>query len=251
MECRTVRLIVDLLPAGDSELDASDRQEVKDHLASCPECASRALTERQADAQIGQAMRAVIVPEGYRSRLLTRLDQERRDWYRRWPMRHARLSAAAAALFIALVGLGAYWFLRPLPVVLLSDKRDEWDRMVQAPPAQVEEWFAAQGLRTAAPPGWDYANNLRDYSIVELDGKRVPRLLFINAKNDIAFVYILSASQFDLARCGNQTDDGSGRYSVVVLPHPTTSKIAYLVQFTGGSLDAFLAPEAGGGPVGG
>src|SRR5262245_27895079 len=113
MDCSTARLLLAFSRPNGSELEASAVAALDTHLAECSECGSLARAEHQAERRLALAMRDVSVPAHFRERLLTRLDAERRAWYRRLPNRHPRLAAAIAAFLLLAVGLVVYAAIRP------------------------------------------------------------------------------------------------------------------------------------------
>ncbi len=244
MDCKTARLLLDFARPRTPELEADETEVLETHLAECPECGTLAQVERQADERLRLAMQDVTLPEDLRGRLLTRLDAERRLWYWRLPRRHPRAAAAVAALFLFAVGLMSYWLMKPLPVISL-DKYLE-DENIQAQREDVEQWFAERGVKIVAPRGFKYSL-LDSYGFAEVAGKRAPHLLFVGEPNQgrtyLAHVYILSAGQFDLKASLTQPRVGSGKFTVELRPNPDDPKTAYLLKYTGGSLDWLLENE--------
>src|SRR5262245_36359440 len=105
MDCKTARLLLPFLRPLAPELDPNDAEDLRAHLAGCPECAALAAAEHRVDARLAQAMRDVPVPADLSARLLDRLHVQRRSWYRR---RVIGPLTAAAAVLLALGG-GWYW----------------------------------------------------------------------------------------------------------------------------------------------
>src|SRR5690348_1108980 len=98
MDCRTARLLLAFARPRCPELDECAGEALDNHLAKCAECASLARAEHHFERRLGLAMRDVPVPPDLRQRLLTRLQIERKAWYRNLPRRHPRVAAAVAAL---------------------------------------------------------------------------------------------------------------------------------------------------------
>jgi hypothetical protein len=240
MDCKAARLLFEFLRPSSDELDASEADALHHHLRDCPECAAAARIERQADERLAAAMRNVPVPDGLHDRLLAELGRERRSWYRRWPLRQPGLAAAAALLLAALVGLVVYWTNRPRPAIDVEGVLDQALAQRSASPEMIERWFRERyGVQTVAPPQFNYAF----LDSFDLNGERLPQLLFLRGGYR-ASIRILPASRFDLTASLLQSRAGGEGYTVELLPHPTDPNIAYLVQYTGGSLDWFLAPRA-------
>src|SRR5437867_12201644 len=101
MDCRTARQLLEFARPRSLELEGSEAEALESHLADCPECGPLAQAERQIDDRVGRAMRAVVLPDGLRDRLLNGLRQDRRLARRRWFGR-----VAVAATILLAVGLG-------------------------------------------------------------------------------------------------------------------------------------------------
>jgi Putative zinc-finger len=233
MDCRTARLLLDFARPLTAELAPSEAEPFQEHLADCPDCRTLAQHERRFDEQVGQAMHAVTVPEDLRARLLVQLHHERYAWYRRRLVTPAVLTAAAAAVLLAVwIGFGGR---QPLPRPDLDFHALTWQ--MRAKPEVVEKWFRdTYKVKTAVPPQFDY-DNLFSFEMKDFQGKSVPSLLFIR-QGFTAQVYILSDKQFDL----NNLEDPVG-YPVKVLQHPASPHVRYVVIYTSDDLDSFLVKQ--------
>jgi hypothetical protein len=221
-----------------SELDADDAELLDQHLRSCTRCAEHALAERQFDDQLTRAMQAVPVPADFRPRLLTRLSAERREWYSGWPRRHLGITAAAASLLLAIVGVWLYRATRPLPTIDTTVFLNERAEQHGASSKAVEEFFRDKyRIETVAPPGFNYAF----LDSFDVNGERLPQLLFCRGTNR-AYVWILSSKRYDLATALQQPRAESGGRTVELLPHPSDLNVVYLLEYTG-SLSSFLIEE--------
>jgi hypothetical protein len=244
MDCKTARLLLHFTHPRTTELEADEAAALEGHLADCPQCGSLAQAERQADNRIGQAMRAVAVPEGLRTRLLAQLDAEREHWYRRRLLRVAGLVAAAAAL-VLIVWLGIKSKRPDSPDFTEATRQVEFVQVGGPSPETIRDWFREErGVRTVPPADLDYAL-LTYYDLAPLQGQRVPLLLFAAGKDGervrTARVYILSDRQFDISNSSDQQEVGSGCL-VEMRPCPTDRHLAYLIVYTGGELKPFLKP---------
>src|SRR5436305_2225163 len=105
MDCRTTRHLLEFARPRASELDDLDQDALNGHLAVCPDCDTMARAEREADQHLGQAIREVPIPQGLRERLMRRLRDERKAWYRRWLARGLLAGFAAAVVLVAGFGL--------------------------------------------------------------------------------------------------------------------------------------------------
>lgn len=243
MDCRTAQILMELFRPGTAELEPSEAEALDRHLADCPACAQNAGHERQSDDQLKTAMRNVSIPAGLPGRLSARLDAMQVAEKRRRLRRIAGSLAAAAAVLLA-VFLGMDWQRKHPPAVDLDDLRSCFNAEVANPSEGVQKWLQENKLRTPPPEDFEY-HFLAHYYLADLQGKRVPLLLFVRAKDasspDQARVYLLSAEQFDLnALALNSQDVESVGCKVEVLFHPTDRRYAYLVVYTGDSLEPFL-----------
>jgi hypothetical protein len=241
MDCKTARFLLVFSRPKAPELEACAAEALNDHLAECSECGALARAEHQVERRLALAMRDVPLPLDFRQRLLTRLQEERRAWYRQLPRRHPRVAAAVAAVLLLAIGLGTYAAVRPPRPVDLAAIADEWNGEVSLAPEEVQKAFEAKGFKMIVPSGFNY-QYLVSYDLQELNGTLVPHLLFVRGPHH-ASVYILSGSQFDVRAAVDQPREGSGRYTVELRPGPANSKLAYLIKYMGGSLDWFLEEE--------
>jgi hypothetical protein len=204
-------------------------------------CASLARTENQIERQMGQAVRNVPVPGDLRQRVRLRLRDERRNWYKGLPRRYPRLAAAAAAVLLVGIALAAYAAVRPPRSLDVVDLADKWNGQVPASPEEVQKAFEALGFTTLVPSGFNY-QYLDSYDLQQLAGRWVPCLCFVRGSNH-ASVYILSGKQFDIRPAVLQPREGSGRFTVELRPGPADSNVAYLIKYTGGSLEWLVEEE--------
>jgi hypothetical protein len=238
MDCRTARLLLDYARPRTAELEAAEVDALQCHLVDCGECAALAQAERMADHRLGQAMRAVVVPEGLRTRLLTRVETEYRTAKRRTWLRRAGVAALAASLLMGL-WLGIEWKNQPVSVDTDRLAYQVFEDTSNPLPDTVQAWFKSKGTDTIAPPDFNYGL-LKYYGVADLQGKRVPLLLFVQGKEQ-ARVYILSDKQFDFKDAlANPPGPGSG-CKVELRPSLKDPHLAYLVVYTGESLVPFLA----------
>jgi hypothetical protein len=208
---------------------------LEDHFADCPACARVARNERQVDEHLRTAMSAILVPNDLPTRLLAHLAAQRAAWYRGWPGRHPAWACLVAAALLLMVGSGIYWFFRAKPSIDLDIVLNDANEQLGASAQQVQQWFQGRGIRAEVPQEFNYAYVV-SYAEESLYGRRVPRLLFVRGQNQ-AYIYIVSTSQFDLRTALQQLRAGSGDYTVELREHPENRKVAYLIIYTGGSLE--------------
>jgi hypothetical protein len=236
MDCKIARLLLEMAGSRQSELDAPEAEALEDHLGDCPECRSRAETERRLDEQLGRAVRAVPVPPALQDRLLARLEADRSAWYRRQTLRIAALLTAAASILAGFL----LWFQRETPRanVELETACHAVYQQTGSPPERVNEWFQeTYGLQTVAPTGFNYSH-LKFYDLADFQGKRVPLLLFIRGEHN-ARVYILSAAEFNVDEVA-----AAPGYNVKFWHNPTDRRFAYVAVYSSERLDWFLEKDA-------
>jgi hypothetical protein len=246
MDCKTARLLLDFARPHLPDLEAPDMAQLENHLADCPDCARLAHRERDFDDSMRQAMLAVPVPADLSSRLLTHLAAERRAWYWRLPRRYPARAAAIAALLLLALGALAYWATRPLPLIDFTREQEEADPQAMASPQKVEQYFAQQGYAIVAPVEFNYTY-LDSWGIDIFKGQRVPWLRFVRGEFQ-ATVYILSARQFDLKASLDQPANSSGRFTFLLRAdpdNPDNPRFAYLIKYTGPSLQWFQDEQRG------
>jgi hypothetical protein len=248
MDCKTARLLLYFTHPRTAELEADEAAALEGHLADCSLCGTLAQSERRADNRIGQAMRAVPVPDGLRTRLLTQLDAEREHWYRRRLLRGAGVVAAAAAV-ILVAWLGISWRNDHPPAPDSEAIAGEFLTDLANPsPDTVRESFERKGFKVTAPSDSDPKEGLnyrllRYYGVARFQGKSVPMLLFTHG-NAQARVYIISYRDFDLkAALASPPGFGSG-CNIEFWPPPapenrTTPRFAFVIVYTGDSLQPF------------
>jgi hypothetical protein len=236
MDCKTARLVLEFSRPHLTEVDPSEADALRVHLAECSDCSLAAELERQADDRLGQAMRSVTVPVDLRERLLTRLDSERKAWYRRWSLRRVREAAVAATLLLAAWGGWAYWQATHRAVIDPADIIANAEELRGKQADDIERWFYQEyALRTVLPRNFNYGY-LFDLTVVDYAHQRVAFLSF--QRGDYrADVFVLTAKQFDLAACLAQPRAGSGGITVEIIPCRSDPTIAYLIKYTGPSLD--------------
>jgi hypothetical protein len=241
MDCKAARLLLAFCRPKAAELDAHEAAALEQHLAACSPCAALARAEQQIEQQLSLVMRDVPLPPDLRQRLHRRLHAERKAWYRNLPLRHPRVATAVAALLLLAIGLALYLAIRPPRPLDLAEIAEKWNAEVPASREQIQKAFEDLGFPIVAPAEFNY-QYLASYDLQVFAGKRVPHLLFLRGPN-YAAVYILSGSDFDVRAAVDQPREGSGRFTVELRPGPAHAKVAYLIKYTGGSLDWLLEEE--------
>lgn len=235
MDCQDVRLLLAFQRRAEA-VEAAERQALRRHLETCPDCAAFVQSEEATDRALGAALRDVPVPPELQARLLERLADARKP---RW--RWVAASAAAAAVLLLTLGLVGYSFLRPRPVDLDAFAYAV-DGQARNAPEQVEQWFAEAGLPMKFPPNFN-DRYLLSYDIVQFQGRSVPKLVFFREGDRcaVAQVLVLDENRFLVS-------DESGRPVDAMQPIARTTynvwpmqgqDSVYLVYYTSATLDPF------------
>ncbi len=230
MECHDVRVLLALTRRGDA-IDPTERAALQQHLHACPDCAALTHSEQVVDAALGSAMRAVTVPAGLQTRLLTRLAATRP---RRWP----RVAAAAAAVLLLVAG-GTWWAMPRATAMSEEVVVAELVGRQRVDPTEVEQWYAEHGIKMSTWGELDH-RYLWTFDIVEFRGRRVPKLIFFRDDQSppaIAEVLVLDTSQFDTHELpAQQINAGSLR---VIVERPTSDYV-YVVATSADNVHPFM-----------
>jgi hypothetical protein len=235
MDCKTARLLLDFVRPQAGEVDSAELAAFEQHVAACPECDSLVRAERGLDRAYAKAMKAVEVPASLRGRLTARLERERGDVYLRWFGNAGRVAAAAAVVVLATWAVIA-WRQSHLPQVDIDRAWDEAHSRMVAPPSGdfLADHFRRLGFEGPFPQNLNY-RLLTYYGLGELQGRRVPQLIFLAPGGGAhAEVRVLSAKQFNLANLplNQQAPEG---YPCKVEVWSDPAGCAELVDYTGGS----------------
>jgi len=243
MECRTARQLLDFARPRRPELEGLELEELEAHLADCPECGPLAQAERQMDSRLAQAMRSVSIPENLHTRLLTKLETERKVQTRK-RRRWIAVPAAAAALLL-ITWLGWKWLAKPDHFSVEEVANYELGKTFNPRAEVVEDFFLSEGIRTIAPADANYAF-LSDYYVAPFEGKRVPKLVFTDGKSTVR-VYILPVREFDVTEAvRNQPMVGSGWKAEIRFD--ASGNYGYLVIYLGEGEHLKIFPEKTGQP---
>jgi hypothetical protein len=222
-------------------LEGLELEELEAHLADCPECGPLAQAERQMDSRLAQAMRAVSIPEELHTRLLSKLETERKVQTRK-RRRWIAVPAAAAALLL-ITWLGWTWLQKPIYVNVVEVADSVQEINFNPSPSVLERHYRTQGIFTVAPTDANYQMFHNAY-VGTLEGKRVPVLYFTDGKSK-AYVYILRIKDFDVAEAfRNQQGDGSGWKAEIRFD--ASGDYGYLVIYLGEGEHLKVFPEKGG-----
>lgn len=201
MNCQDIQHLLPFVNRSSAELDAAEREAMKQHLEKCPECAELAQAERRADEAIGTVMRDVAAPAGLKEKVIARLSAERAAVPWKW----GGSIVLAATLLIA---ASLTWYMRPLPKVSYDDVLELDQRGPGWSEEQVVKHFAERGLSVEAPSDFD-PEWLRQLDVVEFKDRRVAKLTFQREfdqdRRVRADVLILPHSQFNVEQLRDGT----------------------------------------------
>jgi hypothetical protein len=199
MECHDVQQLLAFVNRPSEELDVTERDAMREHLATCPDCAARLQADRRADETFGPILRNVAVPADLKQKILHRLSANRPRPWKTW--------LAAAAVVLVSVGAAA-WAYRPLPEVNLQDlqfriAQKNWDEDA------INAFFKDEGLQVKVPGFFDY-QYVQHVDVIEFKDRRVGRLLFSRMENPaaVAELLILPKNRFKLDELMENRDEG-------------------------------------------
>jgi len=237
MDCSDARLLLHFARPLATELEESEAEALAYHLNHCTACTALDRVERNVDHHLGTAMRAVSVPPALRGRLIARLAKERDSWYRHRLLRYG--SAVAAAILVAFLGIH-YYGKQPPADVNLTAFHDQLNNVQLASADEVEKWFRDHPRVTMkAPAEFNYAL-LAEHRMADFQGQRVPYLLFQTPNGcESCRVYVLDDRKFNIRSLENQSVSG-GRFAVEWRKEPADGHVAYVIVYTGGTLQPFL-----------
>jgi hypothetical protein len=243
MDCKSARLLLDFARPQARELEAEEAEALESHLDHCPDCHSRARSERQVDDILGRAMRQVEVPAGLRDQLLVRLEKARGDWHRQRFAHAARLSVAAAALLL-LCWAGWYWVREHwvTPINLDRVANTVVNDATEDPLSRTERQLKALGADTPLPSQlFDFHLLACPPFLAELPGypgRMVPSLLFVR-NGRVARVYLIPEKA--IPKDTLRTIPG-GSFKAELLDWED-GPYRFLVIYDGGDLEWLRPPE--------
>lgn len=246
MDCRTARLLLEFDRPRAGELPADEAADLEGHLSHCPECEARSAADRQIDQHLGRAIRQVEIPVHLRPHILSRLEAQHGEWYRRWFGHGIRAAAAAAA--VALITWGWWQWRATHPPEMNVEAVAEVQNIPDNDPRELEAYFKRLGVTTALPNNLHY-DFLTAKGLAELpghSGKVVPQLVFLRLDQHArAMVYVISAKQFDLKALPQDPQLPDGYTYKLEVWHQEGAAYAYLVFHTGENVDWLKLPERG------
>ena len=245
MNCNLARM---LLAFPKADLATEDRAGLEAHVAACPHCAGLAASEAALHRAFATAMQSVPVPADLHAKLL-------RDGFAVRGARHRRTvyrwSALAAAMLLVIgVGFGGYLHTRPEIDPGTEVRRFEGDWEGRSGP--VREWLVKQDLPESLPLDFDY-RNYAFHGTGELAGRKTPVVVFHGqftngfgvVETHTARVYIADTSTFkNIDRLGEAQ---TSLARAIVKYDSKRPDIAYIIIFTGETLDPFLKRSVGTG----
>ena len=176
------------------ELDPSDAEALRAHLAACPACGPLADRLGRFDAALAAAMVAVPVPADSKSRLLAKLAAERAVRFRGRLLQGAGVAAAALLAVGLVVGLR----YEPPGKLDLNAAVADADSLARDPAPALAAFLDEQGVpfRPASPRPFNL-KLVGDFGLAPLRGKTVPAVTFKRG-DATAKVFVVSSRDFDL-----------------------------------------------------
>lgn len=238
MDCNTARMLVTFFGRQGSELAPEDAAALDAHLAGCPGCAAAVQSERAFDDRVAKAMLAVPVPPGLKAKLLDGVAAQRGSWYRQKALGLAGLATAACLLVGGAIG----YRILTAPDLVAQRVIAGHEADIKDPRGRLDRAVARHDLRFNPERAFDM-NLLAAAGQDEFQGRLVPFAYFVNnRKNAQATVYVVKDMVLNwknLPRDGSSIPGTYGLQLAVVLD-AVRGDVAYIVVYTGESLDLFL-----------
>jgi hypothetical protein len=238
MDCNTARMLATFFGRQGSELAPEDAAALDAHLAGCPGCAAAIQAERAFDDRVAKAMMAVPVPANLKARILDGVTAQKAAGYRQKAWGLAGLATAACLLVGGVIGYRIW----TAPEMTGAGTIAWVEQDIKDPQNPIDREAARHDLRFTPERAFDL-NLLAIAGERDLNGRRVPFAYFVNSrKNAWAAVYIVKDSVLNwktLPRDGSSVP-GSFGLQLAVVPDTTRGDVAYVVIYTGESLELFL-----------
>ena len=242
MNCETSRLLLSLQKPGTVARTSEELQDVRslaEHLAGCADCRSLCVRNDRFDTAIGRAMFAIPVPSGLGASIqaVIAARQAARFRYRVWS------GIALAASVLLLVGLSV-----PLVGEAAQSRRIQPAAFVASfntaesdPFEESRDWLESQGVIFSPAQPFDLSL-LTGHSLTRLQRQSVPMLRLKNPqKQVIARIYVLRSEDFNLKNLNPESLISEyGVQVALVADALQPDRLAYLVVYTGDSLEPFL-----------
>jgi hypothetical protein len=177
-----------------------------------------------------------------RQNVLGRLAAERGARHRR-QFGHVIRGLVAACLLVGVVWGGFVWLSPGPPALKVDEVVDEANNRFKSPldAESVAASFRAQGINVPLPPNVRWIYLASPPGVTEFQREKVPLLVFFHRDGERyygshAYVYILSAKQFDLKKLSVDTKSSGGYpYRASVVRH--NDEFAFLIVHTGNDWD--------------
>jgi len=242
MKCETTRLLLSLHEPGrtaKSPEETRDEQSLALHLTECPEC--RAFSEENArfDAAVGRAMFAVPVPAHLGTSISIALEARRVARVRRRVWSGVGIAASALlaiGLTVPIVGEVTQAKKVDPSVFVAYSLNAESD-----PFQETRDWLETQGVTFMPTEAFDLTL-MTGHSTARLQRQSVPMLRLRHTQKQVfARIYVLKSEHFDLKNLKPESlITEYGVQIALVADALQPDKVAYLVVYTGDSLEAFL-----------
>jgi hypothetical protein len=236
VDCNLARRLLPFSRTGGADLDAADRASLAHHLEACPGCAA---ADRAFDANVGRAMRAVPVPNGFSARLHTRLLAARMAFYRGLALRGLVIACIAVAVW----GGWSMWRWPSLDAGLVAHQTYQMSGLSRSDAearASATEWLRTAGAGLQAPEEFDY----RLLSFVcrsDFQGvNAVPTLVFARGGATLRLHVVRENAFKNLGDLRDAVEDGG--CTVEPRRYDSMPGWVFIAVTSGAPLDAFRLP---------
>lgn len=238
MDCNCARLLLMFAGRDRTELEAGDRAQLEQHLASCPECGPAAHADSRHDELLARAMTAVPIADGARARLERQISAARSRWWRQTTLRLGALGVGSV-LAVTLV----YSSTRPMldlsaAAAEANSQSGLWKSDGQAL-TEANEQLRALGAPAVAPADFDY-RWLKRIERSDSHGVYSAPTLYFTRDDAYAKVVLVSVGQFkNLRELADLVGEESGCW-VAIRPVPDHSRLFFVITSYGKPLQFFL-----------
>lgn len=238
MDCNAARALLPLALHSPDAPSGPEAAILRDHLATCAECDALFRSEARLDAHLGRAMRDVPVPVSLKQQILSRLEAERLQLWRRRLWSSTRGLATAAAL---LLSIGAVWWWLSLPRTSFDGQESHVAFNITRPTNQeaVSATLHQLGYPNCGPSfvRYEHCISVGDGDLPGYPGQRAPRLVFVGSREH-AIVIGVDTRRYKV-HSADFAENGY-KYRGEVLANG--DRWAYLILYTGDNWNWLYAP---------
>jgi hypothetical protein len=147
MDCHDARLLLTLQRREPEQLDRIELEAIERHVELCPGCQTWNQSEARFESALTAAVKNVPLPGQLKDRITAGLARSR-------PPRRKAWAAAAAAVLLAAIATGTYFWLQPVEIDIEQVVNYQDDQSSR--PDTVQSYFAAFGHAMTPPPQFEY-----------------------------------------------------------------------------------------------